>query len=79
MLTTKINNWLNEKIILEPFDVDVVAGDGTTIHTWAFVDCEPSAFGTYLQDVQFYYQLVEDVPEIRERATFSCRVDLEVP
>ena len=78
-----INRWLNENTLLEPFDVDVdvVAGDGTIIHTWAFVDCKPNAFGTYLQDVKFYYQLVEeDVPEIRERATFECRgVDLEVP
>ena len=78
-----INTWLNEKGVLEPFDVDVdvMAGDATVIHTWAFVDCEPESFGTYLQDFKFYYQLVEEeVPEIRERVTFSCRgVDLEVP
>ena len=68
---------------LTPFDVsvDVISGDGRTIQTWDYKNCELIAYGTYLQDVKFYYQFVEpEVPEIRERVLFNCAgIDLLVP
>lgn len=78
-----IHRWMTQKTILNPFNVDVavLAGDGTTLLTWKFTDCEPTAFGTYLQDLVFYYQFVDqDRAEIRDRVTFECLgADLRVP
>ncbi len=68
---------------LTPFDVsiDVLSGDGQIILTWEYVKCEPTAFGTFLQDVIFYYQFVDqEKSEIRERVTFVCAgIHLVVP
>jgi len=78
-----IDRWMRADPIVKPFDVnvDVVAGDGSIILTWAFTNCIPIAFGTYLQDLVFYYQFVDqDRSEIRERALFQCAgVNLEIP
>jgi len=78
-----IHNWMTQKTILSPFDVDVdvLAGDGSIIITWVFIDCELTAFGTYLQDVTFFYQFVDQQrSEIRDRALFKCAgADLRVP
>jgi len=78
-----IDDWMDRGQSLTPFDVsvDVLSGDGRLIQTWAYDDCQPTAYGTYLQDSKLYYQFVEnDVPEIRERIIFSCQgIDLEVP
>ena len=66
-----------------PFDVDidVVSGDGQIIQTWKYKSCEPTAYGTFLQEVIFIYQFVDqDKSEIRERVTFNCNgIELEVP
>ncbi len=70
-----VDKWLTRKGVLQPFDVDidVVAGDGSTIVTWEYRQCQPTAFGTFLQDVVFYYQYVDqDKAEIHERAIFDC-------
>jgi len=70
-----IDNWLTGKGTLQPFDVDidVVAGDGSTIMTWEYRQCQPTSFGTFLQDLVFYYQFVDqDRAEIHERAIFDC-------
>jgi len=71
-----IENWMSRGALsLTPFDVDidVISGDGRIIQTWAYKNCEPTAYGTFLQDVVFYYQFVDqDKPEIRERITFLC-------
>lgn len=71
-----IENWMSRGALsLTPFDVDIdiISGDGRIIQTWAYKNCEPTAYGTFLQDVVFYYQFVDqDKPEIRERITFLC-------
>ena len=78
-----INNWMERGSSLTPFDVriDVMSGDGRVIQTWHYDDCKPTAYGTFLQDVIFLYQYVDqDKSEIRERVTFTCAgIDLEVP
>ena len=78
-----IHNWMTQRTILNPFNVDVavLAGDGSVILTWEFIDCRPIAFGTYVQDVVFLYQFVDqERSEIRDRAIFECAgVDLRVP
>jgi hypothetical protein len=69
--------------IVTPFDVDidVLSGDGQIIQTWAYKNCEPTAYGTFLQDVTNFYQFVDqDKSEIRDRVTFTCSgVKLLVP
>jgi len=70
-----IDRWMTKRTTLNPFDVDidVVAGDGTIIQTWAYTNCQPTAYGTYLQDVINFYQYSgEDKSEIRDRVAFSC-------
>ena len=78
-----IDNWMDRGSSLTPFDVriDVMSGDGRVIQTWHYDDCKPTGYGTFLQDVIFYYQFVDqDKSEIRERVTFACAgIDLEVP
>jgi len=78
-----IDRWMNNNPIVTPFDVDidVLSGNGQIIQTWGYNDCEPTAYGTFLQDVIFIYQFVDqEKSEIRERVTFTCAgVHLEVP
>ncbi len=78
-----IDNWMDRGASLTPFDVsiDVMSGDGRVIQTWHYLDCEPTGYGTFLQDVTFIHQFVDpSKSEIRERVTFSCQgIDLEVP
>jgi len=78
-----IEKWMSGGSAREPFDVDVdvMSGDGRIIQTWAYKKCEPTAYGTFLQDVRNFYQFVDqDTPEIRERITFICSgVRLLVP
>jgi len=78
-----IDRWMRGSTNVTPFDVDVdvVAGDGSVIVTWEFRNCQPVAFGTYLQDLIFFYQFVDqDRPEIRDRALFDCTgVHLVIP
>ncbi len=78
-----IDNWMDRGESLTPFDVsiDVMSGDGRVIQTWHYLDCSPTAYGTFLQDVTFVHQFVDqNKSEIRERVTFSCQgIDLEVP
>ncbi len=78
-----IHNWMTQRTILNLFNVDVavLAGDGSVILTWEFTDCRPTAFGTYVQDVVFLYQFVDqERSEIRDRAIFDCLgADLRVP
>ena len=78
-----IDRWMRDSAAVTPFDVDidVLSGNGQIIQTWAYKDCEPTAYGTFLQDFIFYYQFVDqEKSEIRERVTFTCAgVHLEVP
>jgi len=78
-----INNWMEGGSSVTPFDVsiDVMSGDGRVIQTWHYLKCEPTGYGTFLQDVTFFYQFVDQSQsEIRERVTFTCAgIDLEVP
>jgi len=78
-----INNWMERGSSLTPFDIsiDVMSGDGRVIQTWHYLDCVPTGYGTFLQDVTFIHQFVDSSKsEIRERVTFTCAgIDLEVP
>ena len=78
-----IDRWMTKSTTLNPFavDIDVVAGDGTVIQTWAYTKCQPTAYGTYLQDVINFYQYSgHEKSEIRDRVAFSCTsVLLKVP
>jgi len=78
-----IDKWMSKSAPVTPFDVDidVMSGDGRVIQTWAYQKCEPTAYGTFLQDVTFYYQFVDqDKSEIRERVIFYCAgVSLLIP
>ena len=78
-----IDRWMTRGTTLTPFavDIDVVAGDGTVIQTWTYTNCQPTAYGTYLQDVINFYQYSgQNKSEIRDRVAFSCTsVLLEVP
>ena len=78
-----IDRWMTRGASLSPFDVDidVVAGDSTVIQTWSYTKCQPTAYGTYLQDVINFYQYSgQEKSEIRDRVAFSCTsVLLEVP
>jgi len=71
-----IENWMTRgSASLQPFDVDidVISGDGRIIQTWAYKNCEPTAYGTFVQDLIFFYQFVDqDKSEIRDRVTFTC-------
>ncbi len=80
-----INQWMKkgQTSTLQLFDVnvDVISGDGRVIQTWHYLKCEPTGYGTFLQDVRNFHQFADqDKSEIRERVTFSCGgIDLEVP
>ena len=78
-----IDRWMNKSIIVTPFDVDidVMSGDGRVIQTWEYRDCEPTAYGTYFQDITNFYQFSgKEEAEIRERVVFSCAgIHLTVP
>ena len=70
-----IDRWMNRGGALTPFDVDidVLSGDGQIIQRWAYKKCEPTGYGTFLQDLIFYYQFADqDKSEIRDRVTFVC-------
>jgi hypothetical protein len=78
-----IDRWMTKSTTLSAFDVniDVVSGDSTVIQTWSYTNCQPTAYGTYLQDVINFYQYSgEEKSEIRDRVAFSCTsVLLKVP
>jgi len=78
-----IDRWMSKSAGVTPFDVDidVLSGDGQVIQTWAYQNCEPTAYGTFLQDVIFVYQFVDqDKSEIRDRVSFFCGgVSLLIP
>ena len=78
-----IDRWMTKSTTLTPFDVDVdvLAGEGTVIQTWSYTNCQPMAYGTYLQDVINFYQYSgQNKSEIRDRVVFSCTsLLLEVP
>jgi len=70
-----IDKWMRGTSIVTPFDVsiDVMSGDGRIIQTWEYTKCEPTAYGTYLQDITNFYQFTgKEESEIRERIIFSC-------
>jgi len=78
-----IDRWMRGGSPVVPFDVsiDVLSGDGQIILTWEYRKCEPTAFGTFVQDLIFFYQFVDqEKSEIRDRVTFECAgVHLVVP
>ena len=78
-----IDRWMTRGTSLSPFDVDidVVAGDGAVIQTWSYTKCQPTAYGTYLQDlINFYQYSGKNKSEIRDRVAFSCtNLSVKVP
>ena len=78
-----IDRWMSKSTLVTPFDVniDVMSGDARIIQTWEYMDCEPTAYGTYFQDITNFYQFSgKEEAEIRERVVFSCAgVHLTVP
>jgi len=53
--------------------IAIIKISGRIIQTWAYKKCEPTAYGTFVQDLIFFYQFVDqDKSEIRERVVFTC-------
>jgi len=61
-------------------DVDVLAGDNSSILTINYSDCEITDYLPYTQDFLLFYQFSETIGrEIRDSATIYCNgIDLEV-
>ena len=79
-----INKWIqDEPLITQQFkvDIDVIAGDGTTLQSWRYGNCDLTGYGTYLQDITNFYSFSNvEQAEIRDRWIFSCSdVALIVP
>ncbi|MCH7562099.1 MAG: hypothetical protein IIC67_12215, partial [Thaumarchaeota archaeon] len=55
------DRWMTKSAPVTPFDVDieVLSGSGQIIQTWAYKSCQPTAYGTFVQDLIFYYQFVD--------------------
>ena len=70
-----LSRYVNPGKAPEPFDVniDTVTGDGTTLHTIKYTNCEAVDFSWYLQDYNFIYQFSQQQQqEIREKYIFYC-------
>jgi len=70
-----LSKYINPGKAPEPFDVkiDTITGDGTTLHTLKYTNCEAVDFAWYLQDFNFIYQFSnEQRQEIRERYIHYC-------
>jgi hypothetical protein len=61
--------------------IDVLAGDGSLIQTWAYSKCQITGYGTFLQDITNFYPFSgEDGAEFREKIFFECSgVRLDTP
>jgi len=70
-----LSKYINPGKAPEPFDVkiDTTTGDGTTLHTLKYTNCEAVDFAWYLQDYNFIYQFSQkEQQEIREKFVFYC-------
>lgn len=70
-----LSKYINPGKAPEPFDVkiDTITGDGTTLHTLKYTNCEAVDFAWYLQDYNFIYQFSQkEQQEIREKYVFYC-------
>jgi len=70
-----LSKYINPGKEPEPFDVkiDTITGDGTTLHTLKYTNCEAVDFAWYLQDYNFIYQFSQkQLQEIREKYVFYC-------
>jgi len=70
-----LSKYINPGKAPEPFDVeiDTITGDGTTLHTLKYTNCEAVDFAWYLQDYNFIYQFSQkEQQEIREKFVFYC-------
>ncbi len=70
-----LSKYINPGKAPEPFDVKIntITGDGTTLHTLKYTDCEAVDFAWYLQDYNFIYQFSQkEQQEIREKFVFYC-------
>jgi hypothetical protein len=64
-----------DSALFKEFDVsiDVVSGDGTTLQTWEYRNCDLEDFSIYLQDNVLFDRFLGNAgPEIRERSIFHC-------
>jgi hypothetical protein len=70
-----VNDWIKENPFAVPFDVkvDVVAGNGEVIQSWAYTECNLVDYHTFLLENLIVYKFHEKFEsEIRDRVSFSC-------
>lgn len=71
-----INEWKMGDQTIEPIDVDIelVTGDGTSLQTWQFRECEITDYVTYLYDKLLNIKFHDlQNSEIRDKTSFDCR------
>lgn len=69
------DDWLSKETLTDPIDVDIefVAGDGTIIQTWEYVDCDLLDLQIFSADSLLAYQFSgKVVTELRDISHFSC-------
>ena len=78
-----IDKWIKDSSFTDPFDVkvDIIAGNGEIIQSWAYRDCSLVDYHTYLLENLIVYKFHEKFKsEIRDRISFSCGdFSIEVP
>ncbi len=70
-----IARYVNLGKIPEPFDVDVevIVGDGTTLQTLHYSECEVISYKSYLDDILVLRKFTQQyVPEIHDQTIFEC-------
>jgi hypothetical protein len=70
-----ISRYINPGKTPEPFDVHIntINGDGTTLHSLQYSNCDAVDFWWYLQQANFFYQFSQkEQDEIRERYILYC-------
>ena len=70
-----ISRYVNPGKTPEPFDVHIntVNGDGTTLHSLQYSNCDAVDFWWYLQQANWFYQFSQkEQDEIRERYVLYC-------
>ena len=70
-----MNRYISAGKIPEPFDatVEVLLGDGTTIQSWKYTDCEVLEYKTYLEDTLVLRKFTNKFEkEFRDRTIFQC-------
>lgn len=70
-----ISRYVNPGKTPEPFDVHIntINGDGTTLHSLQYSNCDAVDFWWYLQQANWFYQFSQkEQDEIRERYVLYC-------